>query len=141
MTKSGIKIRKVFLLIILMLFFVGINMKNYFTTNKTSTEPDNKLPKSAVILSPSQRPTAVFIITQCRSGSSILGEAFNQESNVTYLYEPLYPFREKDYVQADLELEPLCVKAVEEIAHCNFESLPAKYRTAFKTTKQTDEAG
>ena len=87
------------------------------------------------------KPTAVFLVTQCRSGSSILGELFNRRERVTYLYEPLYPFRESNCVQAPLGLVAESVQAVEDMARCRFDRLPGLYANAFRFTNQSDEAG
>jgi len=35
---------------------------------------------------------AVILLSMTRSGSSIAGSLFNERVNVTYLYEPLFPF-------------------------------------------------
>lgn len=81
---------------------------------------------------------AVFLITQCRSGSSVVGELFRQQPGVFYLYEPLYPFREADVVRAAESQVLGTVEAVEAMARCQIGKLPALYERAFEQTKQPD---
>ena len=75
-----------------------------------------------------KKPLVVLLVSQCRSGSSVLGELFNQRSKVTYLYEPLYPLRTRNGVQPPRELLNTTKKCVESIAHCKFTELPHYYR-------------
>ena len=86
------------------------------------------------------KPLSVFVVTQCRSGSSFFGEIFNRQPNVTYFYEPLYPFRSKDCGPAAEELYEASVAAVENITRCQLHALAPSYKNAFETTKQPDEA-
>ena len=82
--------------------------------------------------------TSVLLLSQCRSGSSILGELFNQRKDVTYLYEPLYPFRESNGISSRWKLVPEMVQAVGDMARCRFDRLPKMYKHAFKVTKTVD---
>lgn len=88
------------------------------------------------------RPLSVFVVTQCRSGSSFMGEIFNRRRNVTYFYEPLYPFRKANCYAAEEEsVRKMSVALVENIARCRFANMSRDYRTALAKTKQRDEAG
>lgn len=101
------------------------------------------LPKTnrTIKVSQDKRQTAVFLVSQCRSGSSIIGELFNRRANVTFLYEPLYPFREFNGRPLAEALVPKSVEAVEAIARCNFTRLPELYREGFASSKQPDNYG
>ncbi|CAK8680172.1 unnamed protein product [Clavelina lepadiformis] len=63
------------------------------TTRSTqeSPEEDNKdnRPTSEI---KQVSPGAVILLTHTRSGSSFVGEIFNQKRGVAYFYEPLFPF-------------------------------------------------
>ena len=93
------------------------------------------------ISSKTEGPLTVFVVTQCRSGSSFLGEIFNQRRNVTYFYEPLYPFRKSNCNPTTNELKKDSVNATEIIARCEFEKLHQLYQKAFDKTGQADNAG
>ena len=84
------------------------------------------------------RRTAVLLVTQCRSGSSILGELFNRRERVVYLYEPLYPLRSYGCWPMPVEFEARAVRAVEDMVRCEFADLPALYQEAYALTKQPD---
>ena len=84
------------------------------------------------------RRTAVLLVTQCRSGSSILGELFNRRERVVYLYEPLYPLRSHGCGPIPVEFEARAVRAVEDMVRCEFADLPALYQEAYALTKQPD---
>jgi len=88
-----------------------------------------------------KKSKVVFLVSQCRSGSSILGELFNQRTNVSYLYEPLYPFREKNCVELPKSLKESSVEALNAMTKCNFTKLQQLYKKAFHFTKQADNAG
>ena len=75
-----------------------------------------------------KKPLVVFLVSQCRSGSSVLGELFNQRSGVTYIYEPLYPLRTRNGVQSPPELLNATKELVEDMARCKFTQLPHFYR-------------
>lgn len=83
---------------------------------------------------------AVLLVSQCRSGSSILGQLFNQRVNVSYFYEPLYPFREKDFFQTPVSLKESSVAALNAMIKCDFSKLPQLYKEAHRFTKQPDDA-
>lgn len=81
---------------------------------------------------------AVFLVSQCRSGSSIMGEVFNRRSNVAYFYEPLYPFRRSNCFTTAEDVTEESIRAVEDIAHCRFDELTQLYRRGYKVAKQAD---
>ena len=84
--------------------------------------------------------TAVLLISQFRSGSSILGEIFNRNKNVTYLFEPLYPLSYQwQSVHDDLVNES--VRSVELMVRCQFEHLTDLYWKAFGIVGKADEQG
>uniref|UniRef100_H2XZN6 Sulfotransferase n=1 Tax=Ciona intestinalis TaxID=7719 RepID=H2XZN6_CIOIN len=67
---------------------------------------------------PLSKPTAVIIFTSMRSGSSFLGELFNQHSQVFYMFEPLHAFGSYK------EQRENRFRALHDISRCNFTNLP-----------------
>jgi len=89
----------------------------------------------------SEKITSVLLVSQCRSGSSVVGELFNRRKGATYLYEPLYPLRTANGVQAPDELIPRSTELVDDIVHCRFHRLPEIYRQAIEATRNKDYFG
>nr|XP_026696605.1 carbohydrate sulfotransferase 1 isoform X3 [Ciona intestinalis] len=73
---------------------------------------------------PLSKPTAVIIFTSMRSGSSFLGELFNQHSQVFYMFEPLHAFGSYK------EQRENRFRALHDISRCNFTNLPNMYKQA-----------
>ncbi|XP_076801917.1 carbohydrate sulfotransferase 1-like [Clavelina lepadiformis] len=69
-----------------------------------------------------------------RSGSSILGELFNQRTGVTYLYEPVFPFDERPCER----LYEDRIQVLRHISRCEFFPLPALYKKAYNVTNRND---
>jgi len=90
---------------------------------------------------PNEKITSVLLVSQCRSGSSVVGELFNQRRGATYLYEPLYPLRTENGVQVPDELIRGSTELVDDIVHCRFHRLPRMYRRAMEATRNKDYAG
>ncbi|XP_078704031.1 carbohydrate sulfotransferase 3-like [Branchiostoma floridae x Branchiostoma belcheri] len=66
--------------------------------------------------------TAVLIVTQMRSGSSFVGELFNQHPDVFYVYEPLWALKNHpDKTHNVSEAEQL--KLLQGILTCDFKNL------------------
>ena len=56
-----------------------------------------------------EKKTVVLIVSDYRSGSSLLGEMFNQNNDVYYLFEPLKDYKTtdtKDFLEELLECDP-----------------------------------
>ena len=83
----------------------------------------------------STRRKVVIILTQRRSGSSVLGELFNQKLGVPFFYEPVFPFGE---LPCEGQWENR-TQVVTYIANCNFDRLKALYTAAFERTKRDDK--
>ena len=58
------------------------------TTSKSTTNTKKSTPPTAHSI-PSNGPIKVLLVTAHRSGSTFLGELFNQNKNAFYLFEPL----------------------------------------------------
>ncbi|XP_039250191.2 carbohydrate sulfotransferase 3-like isoform X1 [Styela clava] len=76
----------------------------------------------------------VIILATKRSGSTLLGEFFNQNRGCFYLFEPLFPFTRYCNV---LRYER--VLFLERLSKCNFTGLSSHYANAFRVTQHTDE--
>ncbi|CAK8694991.1 unnamed protein product [Clavelina lepadiformis] len=82
---------------------------------------------------PTVKRKLVLLLAYKRSGSSFLGEMFNNNPAAFYLFEPLFPFtRQCDVLQVER------VDALNELFKCNFKVIPSVYRTAFEVTGHTD---
>ncbi|CAK8684181.1 carbohydrate sulfotransferase 3-like [Clavelina lepadiformis] len=79
-----------------------------------------------------QRTSAVVVFTTMRSGSSFLGELFNQHPQVFYLFEPLHAFGEYPSQASPRK------KALLDLARCNFTGIPDMYRKAINETGNND---
>ena len=71
------------------------------------------------------RRTNVVIIAQGRSGSSFLGQVFNQHPDVFYLYEPLYNLEQVENFDSFQEnttgpYDKLAAKYLRELLNCSF---------------------
>lgn len=76
----------------------------------------------------------VIIFTSKRSGSTLLGELFNQNREIFYLFEPLFPYtRNCDILRQER------TRLLEKISRCDFSDMPEDYVNAFSTTKHTDK--
>ena len=72
-----------------------------------------------------EKKTNVLIIAQGRSGSSFLGQLFNQHSDVLFLYEPLYNLEQveqKDSIRGNSpqEYNRLATTYLQDILTCSF---------------------
>uniref|UniRef100_H2YAG4 Sulfotransferase n=2 Tax=Ciona savignyi TaxID=51511 RepID=H2YAG4_CIOSA len=92
------------------------------------------LPGAPGIIS-SSGPGTVILLTQRRSGSSILGELFNQYVDVSYFYEPLFPIDET----CNPSLRQNAVEIVQRIINCDLNQLPMLYEKAFNVTDRNDK--
>ena len=79
-----------------------------------------------------RKADVVILLTMMRSGSSIVGSIFNERSNVTYLYEPLYPFGLQG---CDNDTRRLMLEVLEKISNCQFENLQPLYNTSARNDK------
>lgn len=98
------------------------------TNRKTASETDDD---SESFL---KRRKVVILLTQMRSGSSVIGELFNQKIGVPYFYEPVYPFGE---IPCTAQWRNR-TQVIENIAHCRLDRLTALYTEAFERTHRTD---
>nr|XP_039273948.1 carbohydrate sulfotransferase 1-like [Styela clava] len=83
---------------------------------------------------PMQKKTVVLLIANQRSGSTFVGEIFNQNPKAFYLFEPLFPFTKQCKY---LEIER--VDLLNDFLQCNFDNLKQAYLKAFARTKFTDK--
>ena len=74
-----------------------------------------------------EKTDAVILLTMMRSGSSILGSIFDERANVTYLYEPLFPFGENG-VMCKNETGENALDVLRFAATCKFENFQALYQ-------------
>lgn len=96
----------------------------------TSKKYDEVAKKSAEL----RKRKVLILLTQMRSGSSVIGELFNQKHGVPYFYEPVYPFGEtpcKSQWQNRTQV-------VESIAHCRLENLKSLYAEGFNRSQRPD---
>lgn len=84
-----------------------------------------------------RKPQVVIVLSQMRSGSSVVGEMFNRRSDVSYFYEPLYPFGmgSCNHVSNDR------LEVLRKFATCDFDGLDRLYDKAFNISKRPDIAG
>ncbi|CAK8684180.1 unnamed protein product [Clavelina lepadiformis] len=79
-----------------------------------------------------RKTSAVVIFTIKRSGSSFLGELFNQYPHIFYLFEPLSAFWEYPSQASRRK------KALFDMARCNFTDISDMYRKANNETGNND---
>ncbi|XP_078575967.1 carbohydrate sulfotransferase 1-like [Branchiostoma floridae x Branchiostoma japonicum] len=96
--------------------------------NGVEVSPTNKM-------RPSVRATA-FILSQMRSGSSFVGEIFNQHPGSFYLFEPLWATQ--FYDNGTHNVQEWQFKLLRGVANCQFEGLEdlMEYFMATKTAKR-----
>lgn len=75
---------------------------------------------------------AVLIITNYRSGSTFLGQLFNQHPDAFYTFEPLYPFGSN----CSFELHRR-VKTIHEMIKCSFPDMSQLYQDLHKDPNAT----
>jgi len=71
-----------------------------------------------------EKTDAVILLTTMRSGSSIVGSIFDERRNVTYLYEPLFPFGDSGC--GDVVREKV-LSLLHDASTCHFENFKALY--------------
>lgn len=77
----------------------------------------------------------VLIITQSRSGSSLIGQVLSASKGTMYLHEPLFPFGIDCSSMQEAKLSLLL-----RLLRCDFDDLREKYKTAFKKSHFPDIA-
>ena len=80
---------------------------------------------SAVDSKNKRKTDAVILLTTMRSGSSIVGSIFDQRYNVTYLYEPLFPFGESG---CGNDIKNNVMSLLRSAATCHFENFKELYQ-------------
>ena len=80
---------------------------------------------SAADMKSKKKTDAVILLTTMRSGSSILGSIFDERHNVTYLYEPLFPFGESE---CGNDVKGNVTSLLLSAASCHFENFKALYQ-------------
>ena len=73
------------------------------------------------------RQKVVIVMTQCRSGSSFVGETLAASSSSMYLYEPLFSYGMNCH-ESENRKEELLVR----LLNCNFTGLKEEYDLGFK---------
>ena len=69
----------------------------------------------------------VILLTMMRSGSSIVGSLFDMRVNVTYLYEPLYPFGKQE---CNGKTRQSSLAVLRNVSSCHFENLALLYQSS-----------
>ena len=126
--KIGYIRKRHFITGLVVLLFTLINTFHFTRIYKT---------KRKEILVKREQPDTVILLTMIRSGSSILGSIFNERTNVTYLYEPLYPFGlisgikecNENFTKDDISA------VLRFIAKCDFENILPYYRRSKRTNE------
>jgi len=99
---------------------MNIDMKKFSATKISEI---NSLESTKLVAT---KTDAVILLTMMRSGSSIVGTIFDERENVTYLYEPLFPFGEKMICESNTRKSALAV--LRHASTCKYEKLPALYQ-------------
>ena len=100
----------------------------YFTRMGCITGTNEKFPEISVKKDHFPEKTdVVILLTMMRSGSSILGSIFNERVNVTYLYEPLFPFGEQE---CDEKTRQSSLEVLRNVSSCHFENLRLLYQSS-----------
>ncbi|CAH1249238.1 CHST1 [Branchiostoma lanceolatum] len=84
----------------------------------TATPPRTKKPKAPPAV---HKRTAVIVLTQMRSGSTFVGEIFNQHPDAFYFFEPVWALehhKDKAYNSSEWQL-----KLLEGLSKCEFEPI------------------
>ena len=85
-------------------FWMALQNVQFFKFSKLHKIPEHiftffnftkMAPKGSYLDAKSSGPKVVILFTQMRSGSSIVGTMSSQRTNVSYFYEPLFPFDER----------------------------------------------
>ena len=98
----------------------------YFTQMENIA--NEKLPKTSVSKPRYRDKTdVVILVTMMRSGSSIVGSIFNERINVTYLYEPLFPFGKQE---CNEKTRQSSLEVFRNVSSCHFENLALIYQTS-----------
>ena len=100
----------------------------YFTRMGSKTGTNKKFLKTSVTKDDfSEKTDVVILLTMMRSGSSILGSIFNERVNVTYLYEPLFPFGAQE---CDEKTRQSSLEVLRNVSSCHFENLQLLYQSS-----------
>ena len=121
--KTIIRVTLVFFFFAL-LFVLKIFYEENAISEQSDSEKNNEWLNPSLRTSPPTKPGVVILLTMMRSGSSIVGSIFNERTNVTYLYEPLFPFGEQ---RCDDETREDSQAVLRHISTCHFEKLPPLY--------------
>ncbi|CAH1265498.1 carbohydrate sulfotransferase 3-like [Branchiostoma lanceolatum] len=112
------------------------------TANEISprVKPSNEWPRLNKTANQKKGPkrTTVFIVTQMRSGSSLVGEIFNEHPRCFYYFEPLHSvryFKDHAYDNKDMQLRML-----DGISRCEFGGLD-KFLTYYLDTRASHFMG
>ena len=84
--------------------------------------------ESIQIMNSSVKAQTVFVVSQIRSGSTFLGEIFNQRANVSYFYEPLWQFPRNKIPNDGMAV-------LRSITECQLHNLPELYQNVFNSTE------
>lgn len=115
----------VFIMVVILEFINSAFIFNWWTNDKIQMYEQHAAAKPA---------DTVIILTQMRSGSSVMGEIFNQKRGVSYFYEPLLPFFENTCET----LRDDRIEVLRKIASCQFD-LEEHYIRGFIASKYTDK--
>ncbi|XP_078596085.1 carbohydrate sulfotransferase 3-like [Branchiostoma floridae x Branchiostoma japonicum] len=112
------------------------------SANESSPQdkPSNQLPPKKKTANQKKGPkrTTVFIVTQMRSGSSLVGEIFNEHPRCFYYFEPLHSVRYyKDHAHDSPAMQ---LRMLDGISRCEFGGLD-KFLTFYLDTRASHFGG
>ena len=109
------------LLMMVMIFHAGRN-GNYLKS-KDGNEGEKELKQ--------RRTDVVILFTKMKSGSTLVGSIFNKRKDITYLYEPLYPYGE---FPCNYSLQKR-LETLHSISSCQFEKVAMLYQNSHRIDK------
>ena len=122
MTKKILAAFAIWLLIVGYAYFS--RMRSIIDNQKFSKTSD---PKNCESENSKKKIDVVILLTMMRSGSSIVGSIFNERINVTYLYEPLFPFGKQE---CNEKTRQSSLEVLRNLSNCHFENLGLLYQSS-----------
>lgn len=111
----------------------------YFTGNQELVKPQlrklGQYQKENVQLNKDKKKTVVILVANQRTGSTFLGEIFNKNPSVFYLFEPLLPYSKHcDILQRER------IDLFSDLLQCRFENIKNAYEHAFNISRFSDNS-
>ncbi|XP_072048638.1 carbohydrate sulfotransferase 1-like [Amphiura filiformis] len=101
----------------------NINLQRNLSLHDRLTTPTTPITRGSV-----KRPTVVIILAQFRSGSTFIGQLFNVNPDMFYIFEPLKVFENLDINGQRENYENTIAKLLERILRCEFSK---RFATSF----------